>query len=723
MDRASAKNVTAFRHRFAILKADDLGRGGTLDNWWRTLDLADERGIPLSIGAVGRDMLLFEKSWGRIASQMNDMGHELWNHSYSHQDYSRMSYEQQLSDLQKGQAALESIFGFKPRVFGAPFNYMSSDTIAAVEACPEFKCFYFPKHETRLFSVPYENLAPPEYVSGHYRQPDFLEFLPRYERRKRANPMVLQFHPPAWSRHGIQQFEAILDLLIGDGWQFVTLEDYMAYRVEASRANDKPARAALAHLDEKATEFLLLKASKPEAPPKAFTDFYFNRFKIGTSSIHSLHKRHGREISAAPPQTSKMQGLDIGAGIGNWCFAYAMLSENHEAVGVDNHDYRVSTANELSAELQLSDRVKFLKASSDTLPFDNETFDHLWCNNALNYMDPESTLLEMWRVMKSSALAYLGVQEGDFSLRGSLDAILTSGDAAHRINSLACKSASYFGLYGGISYSTFWSEGELENLCSAVGLDPIQTDVPGIEKAQTFVGLPIFRGLMLCKVSQPPGVMPKIVVGDSVSADKVMALLSAGAKRLVLGALGATKVDLPTSPEFERAVASAVFWGRENGFEIAPKLASLAARNGGFIRALSLYLDRSFEISLNCFVELWERDPSDGLAVIIAVASVAAKSPKIGRRIFADRFKAKENWNEQVWWTHLALCSATDRDLLKNEFRAFLEFKRSIELRGAATQHDALIRLRSDLPFSRRSRTEAAFLSLDRALMELKAHE
>ena len=62
-----------------------------------------------------------------------DAGHEIGNHSYSHNDMPSMSYEKILLDIQKCNETIRNITGCSPTLFRAPSGSYDNKTISAAE--------------------------------------------------------------------------------------------------------------------------------------------------------------------------------------------------------------------------------------------------------------------------------------------------------------------------------------------------------------------------------------------------------------------------------------------------------------------------------------------------------------------------------------------------------------------------------------------------------------
>lgn len=62
-----------------------------------------------------------------------EAGHEIGNHSYSHNDMPSMSYEDIILDIQKCNDIVKSITGYSPTLFRAPSGSYDNKTISAAE--------------------------------------------------------------------------------------------------------------------------------------------------------------------------------------------------------------------------------------------------------------------------------------------------------------------------------------------------------------------------------------------------------------------------------------------------------------------------------------------------------------------------------------------------------------------------------------------------------------
>ena len=61
----------------------------------------------------------------------------------------------------------------------------------------------------------------------------------------------------------------------------------------------------------------------------------------------------------------------------------------------------VEVARELTTRCGLGDRIEFFEVNALDTPFENETFDHVWCHNVtMNIEDKAGLVAEIGRILK-----------------------------------------------------------------------------------------------------------------------------------------------------------------------------------------------------------------------------------------------------------------------------------------------------------------------------------
>lgn len=99
--------------------------------------------------------------------------------------------------------------------------------------------------------------------------------------------------------------------------------------------------------------------------------------------------------------------LDIGCGACGKTLYYAKSGASH-VTGMDVVASYEAEAKALAEELSLSDRFTFVSGDAAKMPFEDESFDVLIMNDAMEHVArPEKVLSEAWRVLKKGGRLYV----------------------------------------------------------------------------------------------------------------------------------------------------------------------------------------------------------------------------------------------------------------------------------------------------------------------------
>lgn len=112
-------------------------------------------------------------------------------------------------------------------------------------------------------------------------------------------------------------------------------------------------------------------------------------------------------------QSMRLQGgerlLEIGFGSGRFMPKLFRQRDHLALTGVDYSPDMVSMAGMINADLIQSGRLCLQEASSEHLPFEDASFDIVFCNMVIYFWDrPEAHLCEVWRVLKPEGKFYTG---------------------------------------------------------------------------------------------------------------------------------------------------------------------------------------------------------------------------------------------------------------------------------------------------------------------------
>jgi SAM-dependent methyltransferase len=95
--------------------------------------------------------------------------------------------------------------------------------------------------------------------------------------------------------------------------------------------------------------------------------------------------------------------LDAGCGFGQWSMALSKL--NNEVVGTDVASERIIISSSL-AKAAGANNLGFKFGSLDKLPFENSSFDAVFCYGAIFLVNPKEALQEFYRVLKPNGKLY-----------------------------------------------------------------------------------------------------------------------------------------------------------------------------------------------------------------------------------------------------------------------------------------------------------------------------
>lgn len=94
--------------------------------------------------------------------------------------------------------------------------------------------------------------------------------------------------------------------------------------------------------------------------------------------------------------------LDAGCGFGQWSFALAETAKSVEAIDTDED--RIQAAERLGKDIP---NVNFRTASLEDLPFEDESFDGVFCYSTIYYTDVCRSLKELCRVLRKGGYIYV----------------------------------------------------------------------------------------------------------------------------------------------------------------------------------------------------------------------------------------------------------------------------------------------------------------------------
>jgi ubiquinone/menaquinone biosynthesis C-methylase UbiE len=118
-----------------------------------------------------------------------------------------------------------------------------------------------------------------------------------------------------------------------------------------------------------------------------------NRPSGGIKTIHNV------AVNGLINSTVHM--LEIGSNTGFTSVNMSLLT-GCSVVGIDVNDESLTESNKYAARHNVQDKITFIKADTITLPFEDESFDVVWCSNVTSFItDKEEAVAEYLRVLKT----------------------------------------------------------------------------------------------------------------------------------------------------------------------------------------------------------------------------------------------------------------------------------------------------------------------------------
>lgn len=127
---------------------------------------------------------------------------------------------------------------------------------------------------------------------------------------------------------------------------------------------------------------------------------------LTSEQLYPMDQLHGRGVLATREHADTagirrdQHVLDLGCGVGG---ASRCLASEYgcRVTGIDLTPEFIEVASDLTRRCGLVDRVEHRQGDATDLPFEDATFDHVWCHNVtMNIEDKTGLLREVARVLK-----------------------------------------------------------------------------------------------------------------------------------------------------------------------------------------------------------------------------------------------------------------------------------------------------------------------------------
>jgi len=164
----------------------------------------------------------------------------------------------------------------------------------------------------------------------------------------------------------------------------------------------------------------------------------------------SVGFKSGREFLRGKVQEWGFQGLgrviDVGSGYGRWSMFLA--EQNNEFVGIERNEEGVAFTSKLSDYLELNNS-KFHAGDVSDIPEESESFDGVWCNNVVQFVDRGAMFTEINRILKKDGIFFLGVANSAGRVLEKFFTAYAQGGLEHRTSQFALNALKQGPLYNG----------------------------------------------------------------------------------------------------------------------------------------------------------------------------------------------------------------------------------------------------------------------------------
>jgi ubiquinone/menaquinone biosynthesis C-methylase UbiE len=151
--------------------------------------------------------------------------------------------------------------------------------------------------------------------------------------------------------------------------------------------------------------------------------------------------------------------LDIGCGAGQEMLPF--VEHGASAVGMDVMPEVGQVGGKMFASKGFGEKVSFMRASGDELPFEDESFDVLICRGALMFMNNAKALKEMARVLSPGGVFFLMVQAPPYYWNKAGKGLRTGNVLSSVHAARVLLAGNYYLLTGKQSYGKLTAAGEI----------------------------------------------------------------------------------------------------------------------------------------------------------------------------------------------------------------------------------------------------------------------
>lgn len=500
-----------------LIKADDYGRSGAnSDPWRRFFDCVLDTGYAPSVGVVAESLGKPDKTTSLLLGTLSrGYGLEIWNHSLTHRDFTRLTSEQIALELSESQRIIEGELGVVPRVFGAPFNSIDLASAGAVFDSGHFNGYYFfDNFADPAINIERRHISSVEVGTQVFRPVRERNFDAEVLRRGWPEFLILQVHPYYWSNACLKGFARILTRLRERNYQCVTASNRIQYcRLKGSGIDPVPGRSLADNFvhEEQIRDLIELEMNAGSVSGSD-SSYYFRMLSMGTSEIQMFLRNIG--FFQLPKFKDRTTILDVGSGIGNWSTAAALIPEAR-VISLDREDRHLRYLRDRADGSNIEVRI----AAFEEIAIESASVAGIICNNTISYVDLLQTLRKFSEVLVFSGLVFIGLQNRLYPLR---DAILCGRKsewslAQSHMMRLVNNEGAKCGLVDK-PFIRYWNSDELTAAGEGSGLRLQRRGLQPPGNYGTFAGQDVFSGHLFGKYTSMVEVGRSVRSGDVADA-------------------------------------------------------------------------------------------------------------------------------------------------------------------------------------------------------------
>jgi SAM-dependent methyltransferase len=166
--------------------------------------------------------------------------------------------------------------------------------------------------------------------------------------------------------------------------------------------------------------------------------------------------------------------LDLACGFGQWTWALSQLNEH--VTGLDLAQSRLAFCGAMAGEMGLGDKTRFVEGSMVDLPFEEYSFDSVFCYGALMFCDENQVLRQIAKVLKPGGKAYVMGTGLGLYLHYILDRFLRQGRAYYLRGAAVCIGNTVLGRRSRPHYT---SQRRIKEAVEGAGLELVKFAAEG----------------------------------------------------------------------------------------------------------------------------------------------------------------------------------------------------------------------------------------------------